>query len=140
MIRLADIIHVPLDWQSVHAIKAYEENDRSEVIEALELWQDRRPEEYKKIMRSIKMGCENKRVTLPKFVKQDSSGRPVFEFRADRLDARIYFFYAWVNNRELIVCTNASCETDHGGKRQRREFDRTENLRIRYLESVGVRP
>lgn len=106
--ELIEIPDVNLDATNKWKICALEINNRSPILKALIEWKRKRPDDYKKIFCSMKLVAVNDRVVDPKHVKKTSNPSKhgdVYEMRAHKGLARLFFFYDDQNER-VVVCTN----------------------------------
>lgn len=82
-------------------------DDKSPAFEALKKWATEEPKDYKKIKKTIEYAAQVKQTKDKKKVKKSSnpSHGKVYEFRADKMHARLMFFYDETDGN-LIICTN----------------------------------
>ena len=105
--RLEDIPNPDLPETTVWKVKALVIDGKSPAFEALKKWAKEEPRDYKKIKKAIEYAAQVKRTKNEKKVKKSKnpSHDQVYEFRADKLHARLMFFYDEVDGN-LIICTN----------------------------------
>lgn len=128
---LADITCVKREWQTVHRIKALEIDGRSPALDALADWSRNNQRDFKRLMRSIKLVCQNKRVLNPKYVKKSNNPKhgDVYEIRADKGLPRLFSFYRQGSD-EIVICT-------HGwGKKSSREQQDAEFAKCSRLKTL----
>jgi len=136
-IRLVDIIHKP-EWERTHPIRAIEVDGRCRVAEDLAELSRYDLGDFKKIMKVIRLVGERERVLNEKHVVRGKKHTEIYEMRAHRGHARLYFFYT-PDQREVVVCTNSYWKTKPSFREQNESFERAERLRQRYLESLQKR-
>lgn len=105
-----DLIDIPgLDFSetAMWTVKALVIDGKSPAFEALKKWATEEPKDYKKIKKAIEYAAQVKQTKDEKKVKksQNPSHGQVYEFRADKMHARLMFFYD-ETERNLIICTN----------------------------------
>jgi len=133
-IRLIDIFHQP-GWETRHAIRALEINGKCRVYEELIDLKRSNPADFKKLMKVIRKVACQERVMNEKQVVRGKGWPEVYEIRAHRGNARLYFFYT-PDNSEIVVCTNSYWKSKRSKKEQDEAFQRADRLRQRYLESL----
>ena len=133
-IELVDIIHKP-EWERAHQIRAIEIDGRCRV--AVELADLARYDaaDFAKIMKVVRMVAEQERVTNTNHVKRGRGYPDIYEMRAHRGHARLYFFYTPAH-KEVVVCTNSYWKTKPSANEENEAFQRVDRLRQRYLESL----
>lgn len=106
-IALVDITCVKREWQTEHRIKALSIDERSPALDALAEWSRDNQRDFKRLMRSIKLVCENKRVRNPKYIKKSDNAAhgDVYEIRADKGMPRLFCFYSG-GTSEIVICTH----------------------------------
>ena len=107
-------------------VRALTVNGKSPVLSQLAEWSKGEPQNYKKIVASLRLAQTQTRLQSPKHVKKCATHADVYEARADKLHARLMFFYS---EDSIIVCTNAFWKTNHG---QNDAFKRCSDLKQLY--------
>ena len=131
-IKLEDIpgLDLPLgtEWQ----IKAVVINKKSPAIYALSKWKETKPNDYKAIIKVLKLASVQNRVIIEKHVKQSAnkSHGEVFEARAHRLKARLMFFYD--DEKQALICTHGY---EKGNGDQNAAFGKCATYRDYYFEN-----
>lgn len=89
-------------------IKTLEIDGKNPALSTLLDWSRAEPRDYKKIIRSLRMVAANRWVRDEKFAtKSDNPAHgDVYEARADKLHARLMFFYDRDSGDAVAVCTN----------------------------------
>jgi hypothetical protein len=108
-ITLQDIPELLLPNNALWQVKALVVDGRSPAIDALESWQRQHPDDYKRILKSIRIAVMQRRITADrKHVGKNQNPKygDVYEFIAYTGIARLMFFYD-DGADALIVCTNA---------------------------------
>ena len=106
--ELIEIPDLNIDATNKWKICALQIENRSPALNALIEWKRKRPDDFKKIISSMKLVAVNDRVTDPKHVKKTSNPNKhgdVYEMRAHKGLARLFFFYD-EQNEKVVVCTN----------------------------------
>ena len=106
-VALVDIACIKSEWQTVHRIKALEIEGKSPALDALAYWIRNNQRDFKRLMRSIKLVCQSKRVLNPKYIKKSDNPKygNVYEIRADKGLPRLFSFYSQVSD-EIVICTH----------------------------------
>ena len=108
-IKLIDLSHhVKSEYQSVWKIKGLELDGHCVAENELTNWLKKNKGDYNKIIKALKVAGTSKRVLNEKLIKKDKSGKyeGVYEARADKGSARLFFFYS-EEEQSMIICTNA---------------------------------
>lgn len=108
-ITLEDIPELDLPAQALWQVKALVVDGRSPALAALADWKRKRPDDYRKILNSMKMAARVHRLTNNRkhvAKNQNPDHGEVFEFIAYTGKARLMFFYD-ERSEAIIVCTNA---------------------------------
>lgn len=105
-IQLQDIPGLVLGDKPLWRVKILSINGKQPALDALVKWKREEPRDYKKIIASIKIAAGTHRVANKKRVKKTTNPKQgdIYEFRADKLHARLFFFYD--DEETLIICTN----------------------------------
>ena len=108
-ITLEDIPELQLPINAFWQVKALVVDGKSPALDALESWSRHHPDEYKRILKAIRIAAMQRRDTAGrKHVGKNKNPEygDVYEFIAYTGIARLMFFY---DDRAdaLIVCTNA---------------------------------
>jgi mRNA-degrading endonuclease RelE of RelBE toxin-antitoxin system len=96
---------IPPCWR----VCALEIDGKSPALAALLEWQRRELEDFKKIVKVLRMQAgQRERLKDQKHVKKSANPKhgDVYEFRAHRGHARLMFFYD-DRDRKVVVCTNS---------------------------------
>ena len=106
-IELVEIPGIEAQYQTKWKVRALVVVGRDPVREALIRWQKHYPDDYKAIMKAMRIAAQKYRVYNQKLVKKstDSSHGNAYEFIAYTNIARLMFFYD-EGDESLIVCTN----------------------------------
>ncbi|HOF40838.1 MAG TPA: type II toxin-antitoxin system RelE/ParE family toxin [Candidatus Hydrogenedentes bacterium] len=132
-IGLVDILDVKPAWQSRHTIKALAKDGKSLAVKGLADLKAVHPNDYKKIMKVIRLVAENDRVQNADHVKQGKQHNDVYEMRGGQ--ARLFFFYT-PDAKQVVVCTNYYWKAKKSEDEQDAAFERCEKLRAAYLKSI----
>ncbi len=134
-VRLADIIGVAPGWETRHRIRALEVDGKSPALAGLLDLQKRHQDDYKKIMKVIRLVAENDRVRNENHVKRCRKHPELYEMRGG--NARLFFFYS-PTTEEVIVCTNVYWKAKASAREQDEAFERCRGLRRMFLESTVI--
>jgi len=106
------------------------------VLGHLEQWRINQKEDFKKIMKVMKLAACHKRVRNEKHVRKTGIKEqgPVYEMRADKGHARLFFFYDDTDD-QLIVCTNTYWKGKGAKKAQHHAFEHCSKLRTIYFNN-----
>ena len=138
---LVDIAEVPDDpnrcWK-VKALATVDEagNVSSKVVEALIDWRKSNPEDWKRIVKSLKYVAKNAQHHDPSKVETDRSMRGVFEIRANRCFCRLMSFYDNRNDSVVICAFPYSKGSGHHDKDQDAAFAKCARLKEAYEKST----
>lgn len=132
-IELVEIPGLDTRCQTEWRVRALVVDGRDPVRAALIRWQSDYPDDYKAIMKAMRIAAQQYRVRNPKLVKKsaDKKHGNAYEFIAYTNIARLMFFYDEAED-SLIVCTN---EFEKGGGDQSAAFKRCVDLRDLYLKN-----
>lgn len=83
-LRLVNIADCPAEWEKRYLYMAVELNGRTFAQEALDEWQRKHREDYKKIRKVAKLIGEYRPILNQDLVKPDSAGSGVYEMRAHK--------------------------------------------------------
>jgi len=106
--ELIDIPELELPADCERRIRALQINGKSPAIAALVEWKRKNLKDYTKIINVMRLIAERGRLTDEKHVKKTSKPDKhgdVYEMRAHRGKARLFFFYDHLDD-SLIICTN----------------------------------
>ena len=105
-IELVDIPGLSLGNNPRWRVKVLSFDGKKPALDALLKWKRAERNNYNKIIKVIKFASSVYRVTDKKKVKKTSNPNQgnIYEFRADKSNARLFFFYDEDDN--LIICTN----------------------------------
>ena len=92
-ITLHHIPDVEPEWEQSHRVRALVIDGKSPVLTQLAQWKSSEPADYKKIMRVMERVARLDRVKDEKHVRADGAKSDIFEMRAHRGKARVFFFY-----------------------------------------------
>lgn len=134
-VELREVPDVPAAWQTTHRVRALAVNGRAEAVDALAEWRTRGGGDYGKIVESLRQAAGKRRVSNPDRVKRDRKRSGVFELRAPRGNARLFYFYSPDAN-EIIVLTNAYWKTKPSEAEQERAFERARRLMELHKDST----
>lgn len=132
MMSLVDIPCIKKEWQIAHRMMALDINGRSAALGALTGWQRDNQRDFKRLMRSIKLVCQNGRVWNEKYIKKSKSlaHGDVCEMRADKGLHRLFCFYTREGADELVVCTHG---WDKKGSRREQDAEFAKCARLKAL-------
>lgn len=137
-IELLEIPGIEAEHQTVWKVRALVIDGRDPVRVALVRWLREYPDDYKAIMKVMRLAAQQERVINPKHVKKSSNSKHgnAYEMIAYTGVARLMFFY---DDREeaIIVCTN---EFEKGRGDQSAAFQRCASLRDLYLGQRKNKP
>lgn len=108
-ITLEEVPQLDLPVQALWQVKAMVVDGRSPALSALVEWKRYRPDDYKRILKAIRLAAMERRLTgARKHVgkNQNPDHGEVYEFIAFTGKARLMFFYD-ETAEAIIVCTNA---------------------------------
>lgn len=105
-IGLRDIPGFEPDSSDLWEIKALTFGDKNPVVQALDDWEVSQKSDFKKIIKAMEFAAKQHRVKDKKKVKPCANKKydGTYEFRADKGQARIMFFYD-ERKGSIIVCT-----------------------------------
>jgi len=132
-VRLVDIIGVAPDWETRHRVRALEVDGKSRALAGLLDLRKWHEDDYKKIMKVIRLVAENDRVINENHVKRSRKHPDVYEMRGG--NARLFFFYL-PTTEEVVVCTNVYWKAKASRREQDEAFERCSVLRTMFLDSV----
>jgi len=118
------------EWQTRHPIRALARDGKSLVLAELQDLKRRHMDDYKKIMRVLRMAGETVRVQNENCVKQSGSYREIHEIRGGQ--ARLFFFYT-PDTEQIVVCANLYWKAKPSKAEQDAAFSRCERFRAEYL-------
>ncbi len=106
-VELVEILGVETQHQTKWKVRALVVDGRDPVRAALVRWQREHPDDYKAIMKAMRMAGQQHRLHNQKLVKKSSNPKHgnAYEFIAYTGVARLMFFYD-EGSESLIVCTN----------------------------------
>lgn len=136
-ITLEDIPELQLPINAVWQVKALVVDGKSPALDALESWSRQHPDDYKRILKSIRIAVSQRRVTADrKHVGKNQNPKhgDVYEFIAYTGIARLMFFYD-DHADALIICTNALGKVNSAAN-QDAAFARCAAYRDLYLKSL----
>lgn len=136
-VRVVDIIQRPA-WETVHKLRALEIGGRCLVRDFLADLNAKDKVDYRKVMKVLRMLGANTRVVDEKHVKRGGYQKEIYEVRAHRGHARVFFFYT-PDDEEVVVCTSGYWKAKPSVREQNEAFETAARLRERYLESLGGR-
>ena len=102
-ISLTDIEGVEPQGHHRHPVKALVIDGKSPVRDELAYWHDRECADYKKIMKVMQLVACNERVRNEIHVTKDAEDSELYEMRAHRGRARVFFFYA-KDEEDTVIC------------------------------------
>jgi mRNA-degrading endonuclease RelE of RelBE toxin-antitoxin system len=130
-LNLIEIPELNLPASDSGKIKALQVENKSPALEALLTWKREAPIDYKKILKVMKLLAGRGRVTDEKHVKKTAKPKQhgdVYEMRAHRGKARLFFFYDTIDE-SIVICTNAF---DKGKGDQNAAFERCGKFKTLY--------
>lgn len=134
MCGLEVIIDVDPAWEVAHKIRAlavYPDDGppRSLALGGLADLKAKHRDDYKKILKVIRLvaGCD--RVRNEQHVKQSKQWPGIYEMRGG--NARLFFFYSNDDN-QIVVCTSVYHKRSGSKDLQDAEFERCNRLRLHY--------
>lgn len=137
MVELRDIMGLDAEQGDIWRIQALAIDGRSPVLSELTKWAKSEKADFRKIIKAMRFAAKVKRVTDPKHVKrcQNPDYADTYEFRADKGQARVMFFY---DEREenLIVCTVPFFGKGGSPKKQDAAFKQCNTLKSLYESSI----
>src|SRR5712671_3764441 len=106
MLEICDINVVPRSAGQIWSIKALVIDGRCPVVASLEKWGRNSKADFKSIVKVMKIVISIDRVRNPSHVVKcaDKSLGDIYEMRADKLNARIMYFYDV--KKRFVICTN----------------------------------
>ena len=128
-VRLVNII--PSAWETKHRVRALEVDGRSLAVAALADLVGHHQDDYKKVMRVLRLLAGNERVRNENHVKRARDYPDIYEVRGGK--ARLFFFYT-PGRDGIVVCTNAYWKTKPSTSEQDAAFAMCGRLRQLYLE------
>lgn len=137
MIELADIEEVPLEEQTLYGVKAMSQGGHSLALAEIASFKTKSIKDYRKIVNGLKICAQTPRgqfVKTPR-VSADANGRPIYELKAQRGHARLFFFYATEGDDEVVIVTSGFWKTGSNKKEtkdQSRQFDLAADLMLRF--------
>lgn len=130
-IKICEIPGLPDEIGTPWKIRALMIDGKSFALNALLEWQSKQPNDYKKILNSLKLAASSKLpLHSPKHVKKSIAHENVYEARADKMHARLFFFYSR-EKEQIIVCTNDYWKKGDG-KGQDAAFNFCNKLKFMY--------
>lgn len=144
VLALVDIPCVKASWQLSHRLYALSEADVCEVNRTLDTWSRSSKPNYNKIVNSLRMLGENRRLALPVRVVDLRKTFPgLFELKAPACHSRIFFFYQALPEERLecAICTSCYWKTrgDSGNHRPQNEaMQRAYGMMERFREERGL--
>lgn len=135
-VKLIDIPCITLHDQTVWKVRVLQINGRDLVLPELLEWSKKLPDDYKKIMKVLKMVGQQIRIRDEKKVKKSKNPKHdgVYEIRADKGHARLMFFYD-DKSQSVVVCTNTYWKSKSSQKEQENAFDQCNRLKKHYEQN-----
>ncbi len=131
--RLLSIIDVKAEWEICHRVRVLEINGKSLALnELLKLKQDH-IEDYKKIIKVMRLVAKQERVRNENHVKRGQRHGDIYEMRGGA--ARLFFFYT-PDVQEAVICTNLYWKAKSSKQEQNQAFDLCERFRNIYLVAL----
>jgi len=131
-VELAEIPGFDARYEKMWKVRALAIDNKNPALAALVNWQKHRPNDFRAILKVMRIAAQQDRVRNPKHVKK--CGNPkhgeVYEMIAYTSTSRLMFFYD-NDGESLIVCTN---EHEKKGD-QDAAFERCATLKAIYLAS-----
>jgi hypothetical protein len=129
-VELREIPGLEASGQTIWKIRALAIEGKSTVLNDLLAWSATEKQDYRKIMKVLRIVGRVRRVQNPKHVKKSSRPKheDIYEIRADKSHARLMFFYSEEDDA-VVVCTNTHWK---GSGNQDASFDRCAQLRVLY--------
>lgn len=127
----------PENSQKAYKMRCLSIGGKSPALEALVHWADREKADFKKIIKVLTLVCSSKEpVTNQKHVKvgKGKGQRDIYEARADKGHARLFFFY--LKPDEIVVCTNDYWKSKTSRKEQNKAFKIAAEMRNLYYREV----
>lgn len=144
VLGLVDIHCVEASWQLSHRLYALSEAHVCEVNRTLDTWSRSSKDDFNKIVNSLKMLGENRRVSAPKRVVDLRNTFPdLLELKAPVCHSRIFFFYQALSEGaiECAICTSCFWKKDDDSKRHRPQHEamqRAFDLMQRFRKERGL--
>lgn len=136
ILKLIDIPGITAQDQLVWKVRILQINGRDLVLPELLEWSKQSPDDYKKIMKVLKMVGVKNRIQDEKKVKKSKNPKHdgVYEIRADKGHARVMFFYD-DKTQAAVVCTNTYWKTKSSAKEQDKAFEQCNRLKKIYEQN-----
>lgn len=133
---LEDIIDLDPAWEVAHKIRALALSQgggppRSPALSGLADLKAKHRDDYKKILKVIRLVGERDRVRNEQHVKQSKKWPEIYEMRGGK--ARLFFFYSNYDN-QIVICTNVYHKRDDSKRLQDAGFEQCNRLRLIYEE------
>lgn len=144
VLELVDIYCVEASWQLFHRLYALSEANECEVNKTLDAWSRSSRPDCNKIVNSLKMIGENRRLTAPMRVVDLRNAFPdLLELKAPKIHSRIFFFYQALpaETLECAICTSCYWKTrgdSNNHKPQQEAMQKAFKLMLRFREEKGL--
>ena len=122
--------------QTVWKLRIVQRDGRDHVQEELNRWRTEAKGDYRKILKVARVVAGSDMVRDPKKVKRgEGEGLgDIYEIRADKGHARVFFFYDHVDGTAVAVCTNTYWKTKASKTEQENAFRRAAQLRALWIK------
>lgn len=132
--KLEAILDVDSAWEVAHRIRALAHSSdgqlyRSVAIKELADLKAKHRDDYKKILKVVKLVAEKQRVSNENHVKRSKNWPEIYEIRGG--NARLFFFYSEFDN-EIVVCTGVYHKSSDSKNLQDIHFERCNRFRLAY--------
>ena len=138
--KLLKIPGVQEEWESIHRLRALEINGKSPTFDFINRIKIRNPQEYKAIMKVLRLIGSNDRVRNPDHVKLYKKHSRIYELIVYKGNSRISFFYH-NDGRSNAICiaTFWKNQTGQGDiEKQDSFFAKSEEVRNSFLKSRKI--
>lgn len=138
--KIVPVIGVKEEWQTIHRIYALEINGKCYVNDFILDVRNKDKNEYKKIIKVIKLLTTEKRIKNPNHIKSCNNRKykDIYEIRAHRGHSRISFFYEYTENEnEDLICVLTFWKSEKSDiVKQNDFFEKTFKIMQEYKSSL----
>jgi phage-related protein len=121
-IKLVKLPDIEKDWQTEYNIRALSISGKSPALDYLAKLKKNDINNYKKLLKVIKLVGTQKRVHNIRHVKKEKTGKEVYEMRVNKSYPRLFFFYDFDS---IVICTHGF-DKKGDKKKQNKEFENAE--------------
>lgn len=133
LVEFPEKFGIKKEWQTEYKLRALMINNKVPVIKEIEKIIKKDKNDYKKLVKNIKMQLNSKNILKNKRKVQKGKSEyqeNIIEIKATKGHSRLFGFI-W--NDELIICTNTYWKTTSKKKKQNKAFNRAAEMRDLFI-------